>query len=103
MKTKRHQSRKLTPPLVLRNDEGDTEIVEVDTLYHTTNHTWISRKISARLILGPGLRIRIGSRCQTSKKRLTEIHVTCSFDPKAKTLGFSALAASSSSSTEFIS
>jgi hypothetical protein len=61
----------MTPPLVLRDDEGFRSIVEVDDSITTTSRL-ASNRTTAFLVLGPGLSVRIRSRC-VNKRRITQL------------------------------
>jgi hypothetical protein len=70
----RKQPRKLTPPLVLRDDRtGEVHIVEVDHEHVTTN-AHHSRRISAILHFGSALKISVGSR-SVNKRRVPVLHI----------------------------
>ena len=70
---KRKQPRRLTPPLVLRNDDGERELIEVDQTL-TTSEIMRSGRVRALLVLAPGLRVEIGSR-SVNKRRLPVITI----------------------------
>lgn len=74
MKRKRKQPRRLTPPLILRDSDGERECIEVDQ-EHTTTRTMMSGRVRAYLILSGDLRITLGSRC-VNKQRVPVINVT---------------------------
>lgn len=71
---RRKQPRRLTPPLILRDDDGGRECIEVDE-EHTTSRTLKSGRVSAFLILSSDLRITLGSRC-VNKRRVPVINIT---------------------------
>jgi hypothetical protein len=63
----------MTPPLVLRCDDGERQIVEVDTGICTTQHS-ISTRTTAILEVAPGVKISVGSRC-INKRRVTLLRI----------------------------
>lgn len=73
-KPRRKQPRRLTPPLILRDDEGGRECIEVDQEL-TSNRTLKSGRVSAFLILSSDLRVTLGSRC-INKRRVPVINIT---------------------------
>jgi hypothetical protein len=72
-KLSRKQPRRLTPPLVLRCDDGERQIIEVDTEVFILQASRSSRT-TAILELAPGLKIRVGSRC-LNKHRVTVLRI----------------------------
>jgi hypothetical protein len=74
MKRTRKQPRRMTPPLMLRDQEGGRECVEVDTELVTTA-LMQSGRVRAILTLSPGLKVAVGSRC-FNKVRVPVIHIS---------------------------
>jgi len=82
----RKQPRKLTPPLVLRSASGERVIVEVDDQF-VTGEIFQSGRISALLVLAPGLRIEVGSR-SIHKRRFPVLRISPqSWQPSGEPLG----------------
>jgi hypothetical protein len=73
-KLKRKQPRRLTPPLFLRGDSGERVAVEVDQ-EHVTSERFTSTRTSALLVLSPGLRVEVGSRC-INKRRVPVLRIS---------------------------
>ena len=83
----RKQHRRLTPPLLLRNESGERELIEVDHEL-VTRETLRSTRTTALLILAPELRIQVSSRC-INKRRVPVLkispkdHVPTDWQPSA--------------------
>lgn len=70
----RKQPRRLTPPLFLRDSEGNREAIEVDQELFTVV-LMQSTRTTAYLQLSDGLRIQVGSRC-INKRRVPAIRIS---------------------------
>jgi hypothetical protein len=70
----RKQPRRLTPPLLLRNDAGERELVEVDQDF-ITREIMRSTRTTALLTLAPNLRVEVGSRC-INKRRVAVLKIS---------------------------
>jgi hypothetical protein len=70
----RKQPRRLTPPLLLRNDAGERELFEVDQDF-ITSEIMRSARTTALLILAPNLRVEVGSRC-INKRRVQVLTIS---------------------------
>lgn len=73
MKRMRKQPRKCTPPLSLRDENGEREIIAIDEELVTARACY-SGRVTCFLNLGAGLEIRIGSRC-VNKRRVTSVTI----------------------------
>lgn len=69
----RKQPRLMTPPLVLRLEDGERQIIDVDTELVTSQPS-NSLRTTAFLELAPGLKIRVRSRC-LNKRRVTVLTI----------------------------
>jgi hypothetical protein len=67
----RKQPRRMTPPLILRDEQGETTIVELDDRFVTLAPVH-SRRTICFLTLCPGLQISVASRC-VNKRRVTRL------------------------------
>jgi hypothetical protein len=65
----------MTPPLVLRTQEGGRVIVEVDQYTVTGERVESSGRVTAYLILAPDLRVSVGSRC-VNKRRVPVLRIS---------------------------
>jgi hypothetical protein len=72
-KRRRKEPRRKTPPLLLRSDDDQREIVEVDQEF-TTTEKMRSGRVRAFLVLSPGLKITVGSRC-VNKRRVPVLRI----------------------------
>lgn len=63
----------MTPPLMLRTDEGDREVVSVDEEFTATTRC-VSVRTTAILELAAGVRVTVGSR-SINKRRVTVLRI----------------------------
>jgi hypothetical protein len=64
----------MTPPLVLRKDDGECAIIEVDHEI-VTDTVGRTNRSTVFLTLAPGLRVQVGSRC-LNKHRVTSLRIS---------------------------
>jgi hypothetical protein len=64
----------MTPPLVLRTDDGERAIIEVDHEI-VTDTVGRTNRSTVFLTLAPGLRVQVGSRC-LNKHRVTSLRIS---------------------------
>ena len=74
-KLTRKQPRRLTPPLILTNTQDSADrtaiLVDEELVLEAPHH---SGRVRCYLRLGPGLRVRVGSRC-VNKRRITVVTI----------------------------
>jgi hypothetical protein len=63
----------MTPPLSLRDEDGDREIVALDE-EAVTQKLCYSGRVTVFLNLAPGLEIKVGSRC-VNKRRFASVTI----------------------------
>jgi hypothetical protein len=70
----RKQPRRLTPPLFLKGNDGERNVIEVDE-EQVTQQVMESTRTLAFLVLSDGLRVRVGSRC-INKRRIPVLRIS---------------------------
>jgi hypothetical protein len=71
----------MTPPLFLRDDDGQREIVSLDEEL-LTSRPYRTGRVTVFLRLGPGLQVKVSSRCQ-NKRRYTALSIRLASEPPA--------------------